>query len=79
MLVSFTTQIFLWFDVESKRLKVATHCSFDEGFNDLPIETLPPNVKHLICVSGGAHPMKDSTNIDSNDLDFLLIHLQRKR
>ena len=68
--VPFTTRNILWFDVESERVKVATHCLFDEGFNDLPIETLPPNVQHLIRVSGGTRPMKDSTEINSKDLDF---------
>ena len=46
--VPFTTRNILYFDEESERVKVATHCLFDEGFNNLPIEALPPNVKHLI-------------------------------
>ena len=62
--VPFTTQNIPYFDVESESVKVATGCLFDEGFNNLPIDALPPNVKHLIWVSGGARPMKDSTEID---------------
>ena len=46
--VPFTTQNILYFDVKSERVKVATHCLFDERFNDLPIEILPPNGQHLI-------------------------------
>ena len=42
-----TTQNILWYDVETSRIKIATHARFDEGMNDLPVTELPPNVAHL--------------------------------
>ena len=43
-----TIRNIIYYDLESERVKIATHCVFDEGFNDVPMESLPPNVKHLI-------------------------------
>ena len=43
----------MWYDVQTDRVKIATHCRFDEGMNDLPIEALPPNVQYLLRSEGG--------------------------
>ena len=45
--VPYSTRNILWYDVETNRVKIAFHARFDEGMNDLPFESLPPNVKHL--------------------------------
>ncbi|MCE2995760.1 MAG: hypothetical protein LW863_09190 [Flammeovirgaceae bacterium] len=42
-----TRKNILWFDIESQRVKIAKHARFDEGFNDVPITEIPPNVQHL--------------------------------
>ena len=45
--VPYSTRNILWYDLETTRVKIAFHARFDEGMNDLPFESLPPNVKHL--------------------------------
>ena len=42
-----TTRNIIWYDVETERVKIASHAKFDEGMNDLPIDQIPPNVQHL--------------------------------
>jgi hypothetical protein len=42
-----TTKNILWYDLETKRVKIAFHARFDEGMNDLATADLPPNVVHL--------------------------------
>jgi hypothetical protein len=42
--VPHTTRNIIWYDVESERMKIASHCVFDEGFNNGPCTNLPPNV-----------------------------------
>ena len=51
-------------------MKVATHCLFDKGFNDLPIEALPPNVQQLLRANDDIRPEEDTDKITSSDLDF---------
>ena len=60
----------IWFDLETERVKIARHCLYDEGFNDLPTGSEPPNAQYLIRVNNGERPKKDRTSIDSNDLQF---------
>ena len=43
----------IWYDVETHKVKIATHARFDEGFNDLPMDTIPPNGQHLIRTDDG--------------------------
>lgn len=42
-----TTRNIIWFDEETHKIKSASHARFDEGMNDLPLTSLPPNVVHL--------------------------------
>lgn len=42
-----TTKNILWYDPETSRVKIAKHARFDEGMNDLPLDSIPPNVIHL--------------------------------
>ena len=42
--VPYTTRNILWYDLETSKVKIATHARFDEGMNDLPISDIPPNV-----------------------------------
>jgi hypothetical protein len=48
-----TTQNILWYDVDSQLVKIAKHVQFDEGMNDLPIDSIPPNVQYLLRVQEG--------------------------
>lgn len=47
-----TNKSIYWYDVVSKRVKIAYHVRFDESMNDLPAIDLPPNVVYLQRVSG---------------------------
>ena len=42
-----TTQIAMYYDVNTQEVKYVTHLRYDEGMNDLPIEEIPPNVQYL--------------------------------
>jgi hypothetical protein len=48
-----TTKNILWYDVDTGKVKIAKHARFDEGFNDLPFDEIPPNVQHLQRVQSG--------------------------
>jgi hypothetical protein len=55
-----TMKNILWYDVETKRVKIAKHAQFDEGMNDLQFKSLPPNAIHMQWVRQGTKlPMKD--------------------
>jgi hypothetical protein len=43
----FTTKNILWYDVETKRVKIAFHAHSDEGMNNLANADLPLNAQHL--------------------------------
>ena len=38
----------MWYNLETSKVKIATHPCFDEGTNDLPVTDMPPNVAHLV-------------------------------
>ena len=46
--VPHTDRLIIWYDVESERVKIATHCKFDEGFNDLLSSELPPGFQQIL-------------------------------
>ena len=52
----------LYYDCESERVKITSHCKFDEGFNDFPIESVPLGFQQLIQ--------------ENRDNNFLLILLK---
>ena len=68
-----TQRNFIWFDVNTEKIKIASHGRFDEGFNDLPIESIPLNAAHLTRSELGHCWKKDckSLNFDCN-LHFYL-------
>jgi hypothetical protein len=37
----------LWFDLETKGIKIAFHAHFHKGMNELPALLFPPNVQHI--------------------------------
>ena len=53
-------------------MKIANHCKFDEGFNDLPIDALPPNVQHLLRVNNSKPIDMETRELDSNDFCFYI-------
>lgn len=67
-----TQRNFIWYDVNTERVKIASHGRFDEGFNDLPIESIPPNVQQLTRSAFGKRYKKDPKELTSCDLQFYL-------
>jgi hypothetical protein len=62
-----------WYDPATSRIKIAYHCKFDEGFSDLPLKKLPPNVLHLQRMQQGSFDdLHDSTEITTPDFDISL-------
>ena len=62
----------LWFDVGTKRVKIATHVRFDEGMNDLPFESIPPNVQHLQRVDDGKLLAAETEVTSADEFQFYL-------
>ena len=78
--VPHTTRNIIWYDVESQRCKIAVHCVFDEGFNDVPAESLCLNAQHLLRISNSS----DLTEIEgpvnaSSDLEFYIYPFSEKQ
>ena len=67
-----TLRNFLWYDVLTDRVKLATHARFDEGFNDLPVDALPPNVQYILRSEGGERSQLpiDSSTLNVQQLRF---------
>ena len=71
--VSHTTQNIIWHNVESQQCKITVHCVFDEGFNDVPIESLCPNAQHLLCVANGNDLTEIQGSVDAaSELEFYI-------
>ena len=68
----------LWYDCETERVKIALHCKFDEGFNDLPIESVPIGFQQLIRINQNQRLPEDPTEIDTTDLDFFVYPFFKK-
>ena len=68
----------LWYDCETERVKIASHCKFDEGFNDLPIESVPIGFQQRIRINQNQRLPEDATEIDTKDLDFFVYPFSKK-
>ena len=69
--VPHTDRLFTWYDEGTHQVKIATHAKFDEGFNDLPIDTLPPNCQHILCLNGQQIPINERL-LSPLDLEFFI-------
>ena len=67
----FTQRVILWYDEATDRVKYGTHAKFDEGFNDLPADNLPPNCQQILRRNGSPMPMDDK-EITTSDLEFFV-------
>jgi hypothetical protein len=65
-----TLKNIMWYDLETKRVKIAFHARFDEGMNDLPALLVPPNVQHLQRVQNGDPLPADLTELTATSLTF---------
>ena len=68
--VPYTTRNILWYDIDTTRVKIASHARFDEGMNDLPFDDLPPNVLHLQRTDDGIPLPAEHQEVDSSTFDF---------
>ena len=62
----------MYYDCESERVKITSHCKFDEGFNDLPIESVPLGFQQLVRANRDEPIPADDVDISSSDLDFFV-------
>ena len=69
--VPHTDRLFTWYDEGTHQVKIAIHAKFDEGFNDLPIDTLPPNCQHILRLNGQQIPI-DKRLLSPSDLKFFI-------
>ena len=70
--VPYTTRNILWYDVETNRVKIASHARFDEGMNDLAVKDLPPNVAHLQRRTQGEPLPIDDHELSSDQFHFTI-------
>ena len=78
--VPHTTRNIIWYDVESQRCKIAVHCVFDEGFNDVPIESLCPNAQHLLRIANGNDLTEIKGSVDAaSELEFYIYPFSEKQ
>ena len=73
-----TDRLIIYYDCESEQVKITSHCKFDEGFNDLPIESVPLGFQQLIWENRDEKIPIDSTDITSSDLDFFIYPFEYK-
>ena len=59
-------------------MEIASHCKFDEGFNDMPIESVPIGLQQLIQIYQNERLPEDTTEIDTKDLDFFVYPFSKK-
>ena len=65
-----TVRNILWYDLETSRVKIASHARFDEGMNDLHLEAIPPNVQQLQRSDDGIRIPAETEEIEAADLQF---------
>ncbi|MCE2996259.1 MAG: hypothetical protein LW863_11705 [Flammeovirgaceae bacterium] len=65
-----TTKNILWYNPETSRVMIAKHARFDEGMNDLPFDSIPPNVQLLQRVQAGAPFPAELNETSIPTLDF---------
>ena len=69
--VPHTDCLFTLYHEGTHQVKIATHAKFDEGFNDLPIDTLPPNCQHILRLNGQQISINERL-LSPSDLDFFI-------
>ena len=70
--VPHTDRLIIYYNCESECVKITSYCKFDEGFNDLPTESVPLGFQHLICENLDEKLPPDQSEITSSDLEFFV-------
>ena len=60
----------LYYDVATEEVKWTTHATFDEGMNDLPMDSRPPNAKLLLEAAGKRPFAPEDEPFEFPDIDF---------
>ena len=60
--VPYATCNILWYYPDTNRVKISTHASFDERYNNIPTSEIVPNVVHLQCTKDRVCDSNTSTN-----------------
>lgn len=66
-----SSRVITWFNYSSERVKFATHGKFDESFNDLRADNLPPNCQQILRINGSPVPI-DKKETSTSDLKFFI-------
>ena len=66
----------MYYDCESERVKITSHCKFDEGFNDLPIEYVPLGFQQLVRANRDEPIPED--NVHKMAMKYLYEHQQQQ-
>ena len=61
-----------YYDCDNERMKIISHCKFDEAFNNLPTESVPLSFQQWICANRDEPIPVDDTGISLLDLDFFV-------
>jgi hypothetical protein len=60
-------------------MKIASHCVFDEAFNNVPVETLPPNIQHILpSTDKNERPKADPDPFANTNLEFYVYPFAEK-
>ena len=72
-LVTYPTLQGTYYGMMCKLIEIATHHKYDEGYNNLPLENLPPNVQYLLRSEDGkqTHLQPDSVETSARDRNFV--------
>ena len=72
-----TSRVIIWYDKSSERVKFAIHAKFDEGFNDLLADNLPPKFQHILRQNISPIPI-DAKETSIDDLKFFVYPFAEK-
>ena len=69
----------MYYDWDTERVKITSHCKFDEDFNDLPTESVPLGFQQLVQANRDEPIPADDVDISSSDLDFFVYPFANKQ
>ena len=66
-----TTKNILWYNVETKKVKIAFNAKFDESMNDLLDSEIPPNVTYLTRLDQAFPVLWEDDKVSVPSFDFI--------
>ena len=77
--ISHTDCLIIYYDCDTERVKIISHYTFDEGFNDLSTESVPLGFQQLVHANPDEAIPSDNVDISSSDLDFFVYPFTNKQ